>query len=395
MDTTQLAQQVAWLDEQHRRDRNELNVLQQRVEAQNQQLTELSRKLQDSEGRLASVTAQLTRFNQVEQALAQLKEEVVLMLRREEEQRQIAERESGRLRLVERETTAKAINELRQQVRPIAKLLDELELRKAEDKRLSEGAIALRQELQDFMRQTENWPKSLTYLEEQRRLESKRTAQLQQESAETMKRTEEYRGRFEVADKALLRLEGRLNTLWNMRDEIRSEQVRMSESILIGEEERNRRVNAQVARFEPIIEQVDEFDQRMKQFAERFEQDQRTLAQLSQLEERLKRDQAQVAELQRLAEERMRKEYEEFQAEEERRWRRNLVAWDQRWSEQARTNTALTERFIPIEEQTKLSSAQIAQLWQVEQALARHLTVEAERWLADFSKLWEERARQV
>jgi len=395
MDTTQLAQQVAWLDEQHRRDRNELNVLQQRVEAQNQQLTELSRKLQDSEGRLASVTAQLTRFNQVEQALAQLKEEVVLMLRREEEQRQIAERESGRMRLVERETTAKAINELRQQVRPMTKLLDELELRKAEDKRLSEGAIALRQELQDFMRQTENWPKSLTYLEEQRRLESKRTAQLQQESAETMKRTEEYRGRFEVVDKALLRLESRLNTLWNMRDEIRSEQVRMSESILIGEEERNRRVNAQVQRFEPIIEQVDEFSERMKQFADRFDQDQRTLAQLSQLEERLKRDQAQVAELQRLAEERMRKEYEEFQAEEERRWRRNLVAWDQRWSEQARTNTAIGERFAPIEEQTKLSSAQIAQLWQVEQALARHLTVEAERWLADFSKLWEERARQV
>ncbi len=393
MDITQLAQQVAWLDEQHRRDRNELNVLQQRVEAQNQQLTDLSRKLQDSEGRLASVTAQLTRFNQIEQALGQLKEEVVLMLRREEEQRQIAERENGRMRLVERETTAKAINELRQQVRPITKLTDELELRKAEEKRLSEGIIGLRQEFVDFVRRTENWPKSLAYLEEQRRLEAKRSAQLQQESAETMKRTEEYRGRFEVVDKAILRLESRLNALWNMRDEIRSEQVRMSESILIGEEERNRRVNAQVARFEPIIEQVDEFDGRMKQFAERFEQDQRILAQLSQLEERLKRDQAQVAELQRLAEERMRKEYEEFQAEEERRWRRNQVAWDQRWSEQGRANTTFTERFPPIEEQLKVINVQVAQLWQVEQALARHLTAEAERWLADFSKLWEERAR--
>jgi len=392
MDTTQLAQQVAWLDEQHRRDRSELNVLQQRVETQNQLLAELGRKLQESEGRLASVTAQLTRFTQIEQALAQLKEEVALMLRREEEQRQIAERESGRMRLIEREATTKAINELRQEVRPINKLLDELELRKAEDKRLSEGLIALRQELIDFMRQTENWPKSLTYLEEQRRNENKRSAQLQGEAAELMKRSEEYRGRFEVVDKAIMRLESRLNSLWNMRDEIHSEQMKAQESILIAEEERNRRVNAQVALFEPMMNQMEEFGERMKLFAERFDQDQRTLAQLTQLEERLKREQDQVAELQRLGEERMRKEYEEFQAEDERRWKRNQVVWDQRWSEQTRFNTGMAERLVPLEERTKLSDAQIAELWQANQAFARFFANEAERWLASLSKMWEERS---
>jgi len=391
MDTTQLAQQVAWLDEQHRRDRNELMAVQQRVETQGTQIVELSRKLQEAEGRLASVTAQLTRFSQVDQALAQLKEEVVLMLRREEEQRQTAERENGRMRLVERETTAKAINELRQQVRPIAKLQDELELRKAEEKRLSEGIMGLRQELIDFIRQTESWPKSLTYLEEQRRGESKRSAQLQQETAELMKRTEEYRGRFEVSDKALARMESRLNSLWNMRDEIRSEQLKAQEALLIGDEERNRRSASQAQQFETFVAQMDDFNERMRQFAERFDQDQRMLAQLGQLEERLKRDQAQVAELQRLAEERMRKEYEEFQAEEDRRWRKNQVSWDQRWSDQGRINTSLSERFPAIDEQIKIFTAQIGELWVVQQTFARLYTSESERWMTEFSKMWEDR----
>jgi hypothetical protein len=394
MDTTQVAQQVAWLDEQHRRDRTELIAVQQRVETQNAQLLELSRKLQETEGRLASVTAQLTRFSQVDQALAQLKEEVIIMLRREEEQRQTSERETGRMRLVERETTAKSINELRQQVRPIAKLQDELDLRKAEEKRLSEGIMGLRQELIDFIRQTEGWPKSLSYLEEQRRSENKRLQQVQQETSELMKRTEEYKGRFEVSDKGLARMESRLNSLWNMRDEIRSEHLKAQESLLIGEEERNRRSASQAQQFETFVAQMDDANERMRQFAERFDQDQRMLAQLGQLEERLKRDQAQVGELQRLAEERMRKEYEEFQSEDDRRWRKHQVSWDQRWSDQGRTNTSLNERFPAIDEQLKTFNIQIGELWAVHQAFARLYAGEGERWMTEFSKIWEDRTRK-
>ena len=190
MDINQLAQQVDWLDEQHRRDRGELVTLQQRVDAQNTVILELTRKLQETEGRLASATAQLTRFSQVDKSLDQLKEEVIIMLRREEEQRQMAEREASRLRLTEREAQTKAINDLRQQVRSITKLQDSLEVRKAEEQRLGELIMTLRESFLDLVRQTEGWSKTLSYLEEQRRQETKRSAQLQQESAELLKRTE-------------------------------------------------------------------------------------------------------------------------------------------------------------------------------------------------------------
>ena len=393
MDINQLAQQVAWLDEQRRRDRNELLALQQRIEAQTAQMQELTRKLQETEGRLAGATAQLTRFTQVDQALNQLKEEVTLMLRREEEQRQIAEREAGRMRMVERETITKAINELRQQVRGIGKMQDDIELRKAEEKRLSEALIALQQELREFKHQSEAWPKSVTYLEEQRRLDNKRLTQLQQETAELLKRSEEYKGHFEIVEKSLTRLEGRLNSLWNMRDEMRSELARAQESLLLGEEERNRRAAAQAQQFDGFVAQMEDFSERIKQFTERFEQDQRTLAQLGQLEERLKRDQAQVAELQRLAEERMRKQYEEFLAEDERRWRKHEVSWNQQWSDQNRVNAGLVERFVPIDEQLRVLAGQIKELWDAEQAFARLFSTEAERWLTDLARRWEERTR--
>ena len=393
MDTNQLAQQVAWLDEQHRRDRNELIALQQRVDAQSTQILEATRKLQETEGRLASTAAQLTRFSQVDQALNQLKEEVIIMLRREEEQRQLAERESSRIRLAEREAQMKAINDLRQQVRSITRLQDELELRKAEEHRLGEAIMAVRQSLLDLVRQTEGWSKTIAYLEEQRRQENKRSAQLQQENAELLKRTESLRGHFEVTENTLSRLETRLTSLWNMRDEMKAELMRLQESLLLSDEERNRRAATQAAQFESFVEQWTEFSEQFRQFREQFDENKRTLTQMAQLEERLKRDQAQMAELQRLAGERMQKGFEEFQAEDERRWRKHEVTWSHRWGEQERANAKFDERLKALEEQLKTVSAQVGELWEVQQTLARLRSAEAERWLVEFSKRWEERSR--
>lgn len=393
MDAAQLAQQVSWLDEQRRRDRGELVTLRERVEAQNAQILELGKKLQEAEGRLAGMAAQLTRFTLVDQAMAQLKEEVVLMLRREEEQRQLAEREASHVRRTEREAIMKALNDLRLEVQTLTKLRDEMDLRKAEDKRLNDILLELRQNLIDMARQGEEWSKKLSYLEEQRRLDTKRLVHLEQESAELMKAMEQLRGQMELVNGVLSRLEGRVNTLWTARDDLRAEYGRLQESLLLGEEERKRQSAQYAETFEAFSRQMEDFVRQFTQFREVFEENKRVLTQFQLLEERLKRDQAQMAELQRLAEERMQKSYEEFVAEDERRWRKHEMAWEQKWNEQERANAQVRDRLTPLEEQVKKLGAQVIELWDVQQAFARHQSAEVERWIAEFTKRWDERTR--
>lgn len=393
MDAAQLAQQVSWLDEQRRRDRGELVTLRERVEAQNAQILELGKKLQEAEGRLAGMAAQLTRFTLVDQAMAQLKEEVVLMLRREEEQRQLAEREASHVRRTEREAIMKALNDLRLEVQTLTKLRDEMDLRKAEDKRLNDILLELRQNLIDMARQGEEWSKKLSYLEEQRRLDTKRLVHLEQESAELMKAMEQLRGQMELVNGVLSRLEGRVNTLWTARDDLRAEYGRLQESLLLGEEERKRQSAQYAETFEAFSRQMEDFVRQFTQFREIFEENKRVLTQFQLLEERLKRDQAQMAELQRLAEERMQKSYEEFVAEDERRWRKHEMVWEQKWNEQERANAQVRDRLTPLEEQVKKLGVQVIELWDVQQAFARHQSAEVERWIAEFTKRWDERTR--
>jgi uncharacterized coiled-coil protein SlyX len=62
MDLTQLSQMVAWLDEEHRRDREEIARLDQRLQSMTIENQEQARRIQELEGRLASTQAQLTQF---------------------------------------------------------------------------------------------------------------------------------------------------------------------------------------------------------------------------------------------------------------------------------------------------------------------------------------------
>src|SRR5512145_1773979 len=102
MDLNQLSQMVSWLDEEHRRDREELAKLDQRLQGLGVENQQQARRIQELEGRLASTAAQLTRFTQLEQALQQLKSEMVVMLDKHTEARMQAEREADRARMSDR-----------------------------------------------------------------------------------------------------------------------------------------------------------------------------------------------------------------------------------------------------------------------------------------------------
>ncbi|MCB0235614.1 MAG: hypothetical protein KDG58_15640, partial [Anaerolineae bacterium] len=200
MDIDQLTQMVTWLDEEHRRERGEVAKLQQRIESQATEIVEQARRVQELEGQLASTQAQLVRFNQVDQALQQLKNELVLMLQRQDEQHAKDLRESERLRAGEREAAARNIAEVRKELPRFSRIEEELQQRKVEDQRLTEIVLALRQQLNGINKDIDERTRTLPFLMEQRTQDNKRIAQLQQETVELFKRTEGSSGKLQLLE---------------------------------------------------------------------------------------------------------------------------------------------------------------------------------------------------
>jgi len=334
MDTTQLTQMVNWLDEEFRKERAEVTKLQQLVERQMGELTEQARQIRDLEGHLANTRAQLTQFTKLEESLQRLKNEVVLMLDEAGEQRRKEQREAERLRLADRETQAKAVSEMRKDLQPLPRYEEELRLREAEDRRLGEMLMVLRHEVTAMSKDFDERARNLSYLSEQRAYDNKRIAGLQEENLTLLKRTEGQESQLTSLADASLRHERHVQELLQFRTTTKREQTDWMESQRLADQARQREMSEWREEVDAHRSDVSALMGRMQDFNEAAGTARKTLAALDTFKEQLRRDQNQVAELQRLAEERQRKELDEWQAEDEKRWKKHEMQWEHQWKAQ-------------------------------------------------------------
>lgn len=391
MDTTQLTQMVTWLDEELRRERAEVTKLQQLVERQLGELAEQSRQIKDLEGRLASTQAQLTKFSQLEQALQQLKTEVVLMLDSQSEEQLKAQRELEQRRLADREALSKGIAELRKELLRIARLEEALSVREAEDRRLGELLMTLRHEVTAMGKDFDERARNLTYLAEQRAYDNKRIAGLQEENLTLLKRTEEHGSKLTSLEDTAQRHERHIQELLQLTQELKRQQVQWLESQLLAEEQRKREMQEWRQEVSAQREDMKRLLARTEEFGKVAEAGRQALATLDTFKEQLRRDQNQVAELQRLAEERQRKELEEWQAENEKRWKKHELQWEHQWKEQYQRHNALLTRIAALEEEIEGLYPQLAGLWRLQEVYGAHRLAEVQRWQSELEKAVDER----
>ncbi|MEZ4769172.1 MAG: hypothetical protein R2844_12200 [Caldilineales bacterium] len=381
MDIDQLTQMVTWLDEEHRRERGEIAKLQQRIESQATEIVEQARRVQELEGQLASTQAQLVRFNQVDQALQQLKNELVLMLQRQDEQHAKDLREAERLRAGEREAAARNIAEVRKELPRFSRIEEELQQRKVEDQRLTEIVLALRQQLNGINKDIDERTRSLPFLMEQRTQDNKRIAQLQQETVELFKRTEGSSGKLQVLESNQQRIERGLTTIQPIPAQIREEVTTFVEAQKLKDAERDR----QMVRWHEEMEQqragIELQHKKLQEFDSHIADAKRVAISLQGFEESIRREQHQVGELQRLAEERQRKELDDFVAEDEKRWKKQILEWDGRWVEQQKVNRDLAVQLPPIRKEIEGVKALVRQLWRLQETYGSQRMQEAQRWM--------------
>lgn len=385
MDLTQLTQMVAWLDEEHRRDREELARMDQRLQSMAIEKQEQSRRIQDLESRLASTHAQLTRFTQIEQALQQLKGEVVVLLDKQTESRLTAEREAERARVSDRDALGRGIAELRKELSRIARVEEDLVTRQAEDQRLGEMLLAHRVSLNNLTKDLEERTRTLPYMVEQRAQDNKRIAQLQGENTELLKRTESLSARLPVLEQHLQRLDRELQRIQPIPTQLQQEQQAFIESQKLSEVERNRQMGDWEQDFASQKATIEQQVVKLREFEVRHEQAGRALKALEEFQAQIMREQKQISELQRLAEERQRKELTDWQTENEQRWKKESLGWNYSLGEQAKINQKLTDRFPSIERHLALLQREIEALWRLEETLGATQTQGTQRLLDTIS----------
>ena len=317
MDIAQLAQMVNWLDEEHRRDRAEIARLQQRIESQSADIIEQARRIQDLEGKLASTQSQFTRFNQIESAINNTKHELTNLVERDSEIRVSSQRELERRELPR-----------------FNRLEEAMEIRSVEDVRLSELIMGVRNQIGGLAKEIEERTRQIPFLAEQRTSDTKRIAQLQQETVELFKRIEATSGRLPLLEETIRKGLNEIEKLPPQIDTIREQNALFMEKVRSQIADRDQSFNRWGEAIEEQKTLVAQAYERVQAYAQQVEIARRAVSEMQDFKDMVLREQGQVQELQRLAEERIRREMDEFREDYEKRRRKTELRQEHLWSGQ-------------------------------------------------------------
>jgi chromosome segregation ATPase len=394
MDLGQLSQITTWLDEEQRRGKSDLARLQQQVQRLETELADQTHLLRSLEERVAGIQSQQLTRASLDTTLKELREEISHFLTQSEERRHQEQREVEQVRIIERENVSRALNELRADLKVLARLEEESGLRKAEQRRLGESLLKVQQELTALSQEVDKKLRSVSFLEDGRQQDTKRIAQLQQESLEALKRLEQQGSRVQMLEDGAQRQERDIGELKSLVAQLRTSQRDFMEKQLLEAERMKREVSDWTERLEVNAKKMDQFTAQMRDFSEIFREDRQVIENIERFQELIKREQNQVAELQRLAEERQKRQLESWQEENEKRWRKELLRWDHQWGEQAKRDQQVDEKFRNDHARLARHRAELDAAWKLVESQLAYRNQELRRWSAEMTRLLEERPKK-
>jgi len=128
----------------------------------------------------------------------------------------------------------------------------------------------------------------------------------------------------------------------------------------------------------------------MERYTEQYQRIKKAMDDLQEFKEQIQRQQHEVVELQRLAENRQKSQFEEWQGQEDQRWKKQTMEWDHQWGEFDRTLAELSEQQKALEKMGRDNEKSLNLLLQMLEEDAQMRAVTARDWQMRFEEILEQ-----
>jgi chromosome segregation ATPase len=362
MDIEQAVKTIQWLDDERRKDKQEITALQERQAALTAENAALARRVQQFEADLLAVNNAVQKVGRVDAILDGYRKEMTRQVEEIERRRLEAEKEADRLHKIERDAVSKSLAELRRALDALPKLERDAQNRKEEEGRVSRLIGELQLKVAEFNKLVDDRNRAVTMLDEGRRQDVKRIVELQGETAEMRKRVDDNRAKLEIVEDMVRRTDARLAEVFTAENERKAAQAQWLEAQAVAQTERERAWQDLRASTEASLRELEDYARRVDQYAAGFRDIRRVVEEARQLADLVERRVAEAAEVQRLADERQRQEWASFLADDQKRWTTHMLMRDEQWREHDRLSARHVERLTEVEEQTAELNAALRQM---------------------------------
>ncbi len=329
MDTTQTAKMVAWLDEERRKDKATISKLEERSASQTAVIEDQARRIQELEKDITGLRASLVSSSLFDDTVDRLRNELNASLEQALDRRSTIDQEVKKLRELERESITKTVEELR--VEMATRIDRAMQPRRTEEERLGRVAAELQTYADNLGKSFEEFERTLNFLEEQRRQDSRRISDISGELADLGKRNEAQQSKLELLEELSRRNERNNVEMVNSLEDFKQQRLAWNEQQALAEQQRERNMTEITRRMDSFAEEMSGYGRQFENWSETYRGMKQHLDDFDRLVDRVERRLNELGEVQRLSEERFRKEWEEFLGEDQKRWRQFTLTNDEAW----------------------------------------------------------------
>lgn len=382
MELEQITKQVEWLDDERRKDKTTIGSLEERLTALEGNFIPLPNQIKDLGSEITRLTALLARMDHFDESL--LQQRIETKQRLEEIERDYKKRldESERLRRVEMRSLDTSLAELRKELEAFPELRRGLKARVDEEARLAKMIDEVRGRIENVRHSEEEYTRTYRLLDDGRKQDSKRLADLQGETAAIRKRVDEQRGQNELIASAMRKLETRLGEMVSVETERREAQAKFLETQALRQVERDRIWKDWAARFEEIETETADIETNIQALDATHRAVKRSQEAVEEISQKVERRITEITEIQRLAEERFRQEWVTFKADDQKRWTNYTLTLEEQRNETARQFERLIERVTQLEDNGQEIQDLITQMREESEKRLQSLLGLAHEWVA-------------
>ena len=329
MELEDIAKRLDWLEKEHRKDHTLIGDLQQQIDAYEGNFGLLRDQIKEVTTDLTRFTSLAGRLDQFDSMIAQNRAEISKTIEDLEKRREKHEREIETRRRTELDNINKSYLELRKSLDVLPEFKKGLKAREDDSARLTRSLSELDKRIGEFPHADEEIRRSVRLVDEARKQDFKRLADLQGEMIAVRKRSDEARERVDINADSLRMVDTRINELLASESERRRAQMEFIESQSLAQIDRERLWKEWQARFDSFARQTANLDTQIAQLEDTQRAVKRSQDSFDDINARLERRIKEITEVQRLAEDRFRQEWVTFKSDDQKRWTNYSLTYDE------------------------------------------------------------------
>jgi hypothetical protein len=376
-----LKNRIDWLDDERRKDKATLAKLEERLVGMIAASESHGKTLQELGAQLTKVGSRVQQ-QKVDELLATNREETARALEAMEKRRLELEEQVSKSRFLEKDRVEKTMGEFKKQMDTLADMREMMDARKSEQARQAVLLQEMRKTLDAIQKRDEERMRIVSAIEESRRQDIRRMADIQGEHQAVRQKSGEIDSRLDAVEAASPRLETKLRELTALELERRNAMAIWQEQQTASASERERQWKSWEKQSADSIARMNEFLGQLDGYRELERTMGQTITESHSLAERSEQKLKEMAEIQRIQEDRLRQDWSTFLADDQKRWMAQNLTWEDEWRERDRKFTKVTERLARLEQQSEELADSLRSGQEADRARLESLANIVREWLA-------------